>query len=452
MQKSYIVKTSKSTPINKGKEKKIEKLFTQYNKYAKEVAKLQWELFFLQPEFHNFSYKELKTLMDNSKNFNKFRNNQYLNQMIKNESPNVLEKNFINSKLIPISLIDEHIISHENKKNKLNQLSQRYKRQVIIQVTSTLESYLSNMKNEFKRRVYKLKNISKQERIDLYYINKNNLWYSDCAITYNPIKDSKKFHEKTKSIKYFNPKTISYKTVLKARYMFKNLMKKWKRPKFNIKSMMLGMDVVQITEDGYKEKNITTNTLWANLSSLVARDIINIPFNLTHNKFFQSNKNEPINYIQITKKFTKKRGYHYQYVLVKNYDALIESDRRKMDNEYKKKYIDIEDKVIGIDLGLRILFTTSSSHNQYYGKNIIDYLYKKDKEITRLFKEKQKHKLPLNKSTKYRETVRKLKEFLKNYIHSEINKMIKKEKLGIGSRIVLEDLNFKSPKLSKRLY
>jgi hypothetical protein len=29
--------------------------------------------------------------------------------------------------------------------------------------------------------------------------------------------------------------------------------------------------------------------------------------------------------------------------------------------------------------------------------------------------------------------------------------MIKKEKLGIGSRIVLEDLNFKSPKLSKRM-
>jgi transposase len=47
-----------------------------------------------------------------------------------------------------------------------------------------------------------------------------------------------------------------------------------------------------------------------------------------------------------------------------------------MDNEYKKKYIDIEDKIIGIDLGLRILFTTSSSHNQYYGKDIIDYLYK----------------------------------------------------------------------------
>jgi len=441
MQKSYIVKTSKSTPINKGKEKKIEKLFVQYNKYAKEVAKLQWELFFLPQEFHKSSHKELKTLIDSSKNFDEFRKSTI------KKIPNISEKKFVKSKVIPISLIDEYIKSKD--KNQLSKLSQRYKREVIIQVTSTLESYLSNMKNEFKRKVYKLKNLQKQERIDLNYINKYNLWYSNSAITYN-IKNPK--------TKESIPETIPYETVLKARYIFKNLMKKWRRPKFHgsIKSMTLGMDVVKITKDGDKgKKNTTTNTLWANLSSLVARDIINIPFNLTYHKFFQSNRNEPINYIQITKKFTKKRGYHYQYVLLKNYEPLVETSQKQekfpQKTEYRKKYVDMDDKVIGIDLGLRILFTTSSNNNQYYGKDIINYLYKKDKEIVRLFKEKQKHRLPLNKSTKYREAVRKLKEFLKNYINSEINKMIKREKLGIGSRIVLEDLNFKSPKLSKRL-
>ena len=129
--------------------------------------------------------------------------------------------------------------------------------------------------------------------------------------------------------------------------------------------MTLGMDVVKITKDGDKgKKNTTTNILWANLSSLVARYIINIPFNLTHNKFFQSNKNEPINYIQITKKSTKKRDHHYQYVLPKNYEPLVETSRKQekfpRKIEYRKKYVDMDDKVIGIDLGLRILFITPS--------------------------------------------------------------------------------------------
>ena len=114
--------------------------------------------------------------------------------------------------------------------------------------------------------------------------------------------------------------------------------------------------------------------------------------------------------------------------------------------EVKKRDYTPKTKKIAIDLGLRNLFATDKG--DLIGRNFIEYLSKIDKKIVKLQAKLQKNKIKLNKSKKYRKLIYKLREYIKNEVNRAINKIVKLYK---PEEIVIERLNFQSPKLSKKL-
>jgi putative transposase len=111
----------------------------------------------------------------------------------------------------------------------------------------------------------------------------------------------------------------------------------------------------------------------------------------------------------------------------------------------KREYEPKTDK-IALDLGLSNLFATN--FGDLFGRRFIDYLLKMDEKITTLQARLQKNKLKPTLSKRYRRLIKKTRDYLKNEINRIINKIIK---LYSPKEIVIERLNFQSPKLSKRL-
>lgn len=105
--------------INKNKQDKIFKIFSQYRKTAKQIANNQWKIF------------------NQTKKFNK------------------------NTKI-----------------NVESKLSARYKQTCQYQVVGTLESFVSNKQNDFNDIVNK-SNLNDETKTQLYILNKEKKWYKD---------------------------------------------------------------------------------------------------------------------------------------------------------------------------------------------------------------------------------------------------------------------------------
>jgi len=113
-------------------------------------------------------------------------------------------------------------------------------------------------------------------------------------------------------------------------------------------------------------------------------------------------------------------------------------------NLKKEEYEPKMDK-LALDLGLNNLFATNLG--ELYGRNFSKLLKKYDEIITLLAKNRQKQKLR-TLSKKYKKLVNKIKAYLKNEINRTLNDIIKNNK---PKEIIVERLNFTSPKLSKKL-
>ncbi|SFV65433.1 434aa long conserved hypothetical protein [hydrothermal vent metagenome] len=96
-------------------------------------------------------------------------------------------------------------------------------------------------------------------------------------------------------------------------------------------------------------------------------------------------------------------------------------------------------------MGLSNLFATNIG--ELYGQNFSKLLKKYDEIISLLAKNRQKQKLK-TLSKKYKKLVNKIKAFLKNEINRVLNNIIKNNK---PKEIIVERLDFTSPKLSKKL-
>ena len=94
---------------------------------------------------------------------------------------------------------------------------------------------------------------------------------------------------------------------------------------------------------------------------------------------------------------------------------------------------------------MRTLFT--SNQGDLYGRDFIEMLKKYDLYINSLTQNRQRQKLTV-KSHTYNRLVSNLRSFLKNEINRVINQIVKNYQPG---EIVVEDLNFTSPQLSRRL-
>jgi putative transposase len=182
----------------------------------------------------------------------------------------------------------------------------------------------------------------------------------------------------------------------------------------------------KVVELSKKEKDGAKSfDYWLKVSTLEKGNPVYIP--LKANAYAEKLEGEFLNYCQV----------------VEDDDGNIEF--RIIKELKKKEYIPATDE-IAIDLGLSPLFATDKG--DLFGRNFFDTLKAFDEKITKRMKSLQKRNIKPRSDKKYRKYVSNLKELLKNEINRLMNIIIKIYK---PKRIIIERLDFRSPKLSKRM-
>ena len=292
-----------------------------------------------------------------------------------------------------------------NKNLKLNiksKLSARYLQTLQYQIVSMLNSYLSNRQNDFID-IVRNSNIDENTKIKLFYINKYKKWF------FNEVK--------------IKDELIDKEILKLARSIIKRTFKLNRFP--NTKNIQLQLDSkVAIVEDKKENKAILFD-YWIKLSTLIKGKPIYLP--LKSNDYFESIKGKLKNFCQIN----IDKSNNIAITLLKDVEK----------REYKAK----TDK-IALDLGLSNLFATNKG--DLFGRRFIDYLLRVDEKITTLQSRLQKNRLKPNQSKRYKRLIEKTRNYLKNEINRVINRIVK---LHAPKEIIIERLDFQSPKLSKRL-
>jgi len=189
--------------------------------------------------------------------------------------------------------------------------------------------------------------------------------------------------------------------------------------------MALDNKVAKISpKENTKERCAKKFDYWIMLSTLGLRKTIDLP--LVSNKYFDEKKGKQKKFCQIN----IDQQERITICLIKDVE--------------KKTYVPQIPK-IALDFGLRTLFT--SNQGDLYGRDFIEMLKKYDLYINSLTQNRQRQKLTV-KSHTYNRLVSNLRSFLKNEINRVINQIVKNYQPG---EIVVEDLNFTSPQLSRRL-
>lgn len=276
-------------------------------------------------------------------------------------------------------------------------LSERYKQTCQYQVVGMLKSYLANVKNRFKDMVLH-SSLSDEQKLKLYYINKYEKWHCKEVLMKGVLIDDY--------------------SLLLARKIFKKLTKN--KPSFNHINLVLDFKVAEIKES--KSNNSDFN-YWINLSTCKKGKKALIP--VQSNEYFNSINGTIKNIVQINIKNNKP-----EISFVK---------------EIETKVLEETSDRLGLDIGIVNLITTE--HGDLLGRKLMKNLKRMDLTITKLFKNLQKQKIKPNTNKRYVTLNRKFREYVKNEIGRIINNLIKKYK---PSEIVIEKLDFKSPKLNKQ--
>lgn len=103
-------------------------------------------------------------------------------------------------------------------------------------------------------------------------------------------------------------------------------------------------------------------------------------------------------------------------------------------------------KVLCLDLGLSTLLATDDG--ELHGRGWMDKLLVLDRRLTGIARHRQRLGLKVSGSARYRTTVQQLRGWLKTEIHRILNKLVARKRPEV---IAIEALDFRSPRLSRRL-
>jgi transposase, IS605 OrfB family, central region len=344
---------------NKGKLEKINQVLTEYRKTAKDIAIYLWDIFF---------------------RFGKLPHRKKINI--------------------------KHIPSY---------LSERYKYVCLWQVYDILSGYIAGIQYQFANIVFN-SSLNKEDKLILLALNNVNGW-----LVYDK-EEIEIYERKGKDVEKKTVKVSEFHKKL-ARKIFKHLLGKNKRPRFNNISMHLDGKVVDISKK--KENGAKSFDYWIKIATLEKGKPIYIP--LKANTYAEKLEGEFLNYCQVV----KDNNGNIEFRVVKELK--------------KKEYIPLIDE-IAIDLGLNPLFAINKG--DLFGRNFLDVLKSFDEKITKRMASLQKRKIKPRDDKKYRQYVDKLRDYLKNEINRLLNVIVKIYK---PKRIIVERLDFRSPELSKRL-
>jgi transposase, IS605 OrfB family, central region len=344
---------------NKGKIKKVKNTLKEYRKTAKDISKFLWDAFF--------------------------------------RTGKLPHRKKINIKHIP------------------SYLSERYKYVCLWQVYDVLSGYIAGIQYKFANIVFN-SSLNKEDKLILLALNNVNGW-----LVYDK-EEIEIYERKGKDVEKKTVKVLEFHKKL-ARKIFKHLLSKNRKPRFNNISMHLDGKVVDISKK--KENKAVEFDYWLKIATLEKGKPIYIP--LKANTYAEKLEGEFLNYCQV----------------VKDDDGNIEF--RVVKELKKKEYIPLTDE-IAIDLGLNPLFAINKG--DLFGRNFLDVLKSFDEKITKRMASLQKRNIKPRDDKKYRQYVDKLRDYLKNEINRLLNRLIK---IYRPKKIVVEMLDFRSPELSKRL-
>ena len=307
---------------------------------------------------------------------------------------NIYWKNFISTGKIP------QFIELSSIKSSL---SERYKQTCASQVRGILMSYISNRTNDFKEIIYKSSICDENSKIKLLYINKYHKFFSDNVI--------------------MRKKEIEPKIVRLARKIFHHLLKINRLPNMKRISMALDEKVATVTESN----NDSIVAYWIKLSTLKRGEPILLP--ISKNRYYENVKTARANFIQINKDRDNALSVSFIKELETKKDIVFKTDK------------------ISIDVGLTNLLAINDGSlfgRTYYSRKLADY----DKKIFTLCSRLQRNGLRPRDSKRYIKLTTSLKSFLKNEVGRVMNKVFNR---FLPKHIVVERLDFRSPRLSKRL-
>jgi len=278
-------------------------------------------------------------------------------------------------------------------------LSERYKQTCQWQVVSVLNSFIANRKNDFIMTVLH-SSLSEETKIALLTINKYNLWYR-------------------KGLRDIDTDTLKL-----ARKIFNHIMSGHRKPSFKNISMHLDNKVALIS--GKVDGKAVNFDYWIRLSTLNKGNPVYLP--VMTNQYFEDIEGELKNFCQIG--------------LTDNNELTVSFIKEVPDK--KDTYKPVTDR-ISIDTGLKTLFATNTG--DLFGKRFYDTLLRFDTLITTLASNRQKQGLRI-RSSRYDKLVNRLRAYLENEINRCLNRLVT---LYIPAEIVVERLDFRHPKLSKRM-
>ena len=303
-------------------------------------------------------------------------------------------------------------------------LSERYKRCVAYQVCGQLQSWLSNRDNKIKDIIHGSESLSDQEKRILHIIRISPQDFNERKILILHKENNKKEGIKKGDLKeeiHITKKYIQiYKSILRS--------VNWRLPSNKNISMQLNNNVIQLVKrkTNHKKHKATDFDYWFELSTLIPRKKVYIPAKMNSYLKGQLDKGELCNSVRIDFKNDEIK-----------FNIMIDKEQKEYESKIEK---------IGIDFGTKHLFALSNGKifGVNFGKQLKDY----DDKITLLQKRLQHQGIKPNSSKRYRRLVLKCREFIKNEINRNFNKIIKEIK---PQEIVLERLDFRHSKLNKTM-
>lgn len=298
-----------------------------------------------------------------------------------------------------------------------NKLSERYRRCVVYQVVGQLQSWLSNRNNKITDIIHQCESLTDKEKRILHIIKNNPDNYEERTITIL----KKKTNEIKEELTITKELIQIYKSILRS--------VKWSLPSNKNIGMQLNNNVVQFVSKKRKHKKQKAAHFnnWFELSTLIKGQKVYIPSTINPYLKEQLGQGKLLNAVRINFKNNKPI-----------FNLTID---KEIDEDYES-----EIDSIGIDFGTKHLFALSTGN--IFGVNFGKQLKSYDTKISLLQKRLQHQGLKPNSSKRYRRLVFKCREFIKNEINRNFNKIIKELK---PQEIVLERLDFKHSKLNKTM-
>lgn len=300
-----------------------------------------------------------------------------------------------------------------NTKGYFSKLSERYKCQVMQQSSGQLDAWISKRDNKINKIINNCKTITNEQKRKIHLIKMFKIRRPQDWNVNNNKKDPL-------YIAISKDDIAIYKSICRSL--------KWRLPSSSKISMHLNNNTCKLIKKKiYKNNMAKSFEYWIALSSLIKGKKILIPA--------RSNK-------YLNEKLKNGRLFNAIRIDFKNdtpiFNVLLKMNQ-KADNKYQMNQI-------GIDFGTKKLFALSNGI--IYGVNFGKKLAKFDIIIQTLRKRLIKQGIKPFKSKKYINIKTKSKQFIKNEINRNLNKIIQ---VHNPKTLVVERLDFRNLKLSKSM-